>query len=399
MDNTQVEKWLLAYISGRITPQETALLEEWAAASEENRQILDLIEGRSELGTELRRMYGYDKEKAWMAVCAADRHYTRRRRLVRAFRFAAAAVLFAGVLATGILLHDAKERFDPGRNQLSSTVGPGARGAVLELSSGRQVILSDSVSEELTDCDTKIEIRGNELAYAAEQDFPEAGRAVPEEPVYNTVRVPIGCEYSLTLSDGTRVWLNAGSSLTYPPRFEKGKREVSMTGEVYFDVARDPGRPFTVLAGEVGLTVLGTSFNVMAYADEPRVETTLVEGSVRVAAAGRETVLEPGFQAGFDRGGGSLTVRKVDADSFSAWTRGLLVFYDEPLRSICRKLERWYGVRIDASSPSLDGVLYTGMIKRYETLNEVADLMNLTNEVVFSEEDGVVRVELRSRNK
>lgn len=397
MNNLQIDKILLAFIAGKITPEEMILLEKWADESEQNRQILDLIKGQSELGGELRRMYEYDKEKVWKNICAADKNYIRRRRLSRMARFAVAAALFFGVLISGVLLHDAKERFDPGRNQLSETVSPGVRGAILELSSGEQITLSDSLSVEFTDYDTRIEVRDNKLSYEAEQDFSGTRKNSAEESIYNTIRVPIGCEYSLTLGDGTRVWLNAGSSLTYPLRFEKEIRRVSMTGEAYFDVAHDADRPFTVKVGEADLTVLGTSFNVMAYADEPQMETTLVNGSVRVAVAGRETILNPGFQAGFDKSSGSLTVRKVDAESFSAWTRGLLVFYDEPLRSICRKLERWYGIRIDASSPSLDGVLYTGMIKRYETLNEVADLMNLTNEVVFSENGGMVRVELRSQ--
>ena len=264
------------------------------------------------------------------------------------------------------------------------------RRAVLELSSGEQVLLADSVRTELSERNVRIEINGDEIAYTASE---KSGKQAEE--AYNTIRVPLGGEYSLTLGDGTRAWLNAGSSITYPLHFGS-RRCVTVIGEVFFEVAPDSRHPFVVSVSGVELTVLGTSFNVMAYDDEPSVETTLVTGSLRVAAEGEETLLSPGLQAGFDKSGGGLTVRKADVEACTMWRRGLLVFYDEPLRSICRKLERWYGVEIDTSSPTLDGVLYTGMIKRHATLNTIADLMNLTNDVVFTEDGGVIRVVRKS---
>ena len=390
MDNDQIDKLLHSYISGTITPQESRQLEAWGDESEENRQILDLIEGHSDLGGELSRMYRYDKEKVWRRVCEEDRRYMRRSRLLRSLRIGAAAAVLAGMLVSGALLYQAGERLDPNRNRLLTTVEPGVRRAVLELSSGEQVLLADSVRTELSERNVRIEINGDEIAYTASE---KSGKQAEE--AYNTIRVPLGGEYSLTLGDGTRAWLNAGSSITYPLHFGS-RRCVTVTGEVFFEVAPDSRHPFVVSVSGVELTVLGTSFNIMAYDDEPSVETTLVTGSLRVVAEGEETLLSPGLQAGFDKSGGGLTVRKADVEACTMWRRGLLVFYDEPLRSICRKLERWYGVEIDTSSPTLDGVLYTGMIKRHATLNTIADLMNLTNDVVFTEEGGVIRVVRKS---
>ena len=352
--------------------------------------IRDRIEGHSDLGGELSRMYRYDKEMVWRRVCEEDRRYMRRSRLLRSLRIGAAAAVLAGMLVSGALLYQAGERLDPNRNRLLTTVEPGVRRAVLELSSGEQVLLADSVRTELSERNVRIEINGDEIAYTASE---KSGKQAEE--AYNTIRVPLGGEYSLTLGDGTRAWLNAGSSITYPLHFGS-RRCVTVTGEVFFEVAPDSRHPFVVSVSGVELTVLGTSFNVMAYDDEPSVETTLVTGSLRVAAEGEETLLSPGLQAGFDKSGGGLTVRKADVEACTMWRRGLLVFYDEPLRSICRKLERWYGVEIDTSSPTLDGVLYTGMIKRHATLNTIADLMNLTNDVVFTEDGGVIRVVRKS---
>lgn len=386
MNNDQIDKLLRSLISGKITPQERQQLDDWGRESDENRQILDLVEGRSDLVGELSRMYRYDKEKVWRAVCEEDRRYTRRRRTVRSLRIAVAAAVLVGMFVSGALLYQARERLDPNRNHLLTTVEPGVRRAVLELSSGERVVLADSLRAELDERDVRIEIDGDKISYKARKTNEK-----PDPEAFNTIRVPQGGEYSLTLSDGTHAWLNAGSSITYPLNFGS-RRHVSVSGEVFFEVAHDAHRPFVVSAGGVEMTVLGTSFNVMAYDDEPSVETTLVTGSLRVAAGGEEALLTPGHQAGFDKSGGGLTVRSADVESCTMWRRGLLVFYDEPLRSICRKLERWYNVEIDTSSPSLDGVLYTGMIKRHATLNTIADLMNLTNDVVFTEDDGVIRV-------
>ena len=196
MDNDQIDKLLHSYISGTITPQESRQLEAWGDESEENRQILDLIEGHSDLGGELSRMYRYDKEKVWRRVCEEDRRYMRRSRLLRSLRIGAAAAVLAGMLVSGALLYQAGERLDSNRNRLLTTVEPGVRRAVLELSSGEQVLLADSVRTELSERNVRIEINGDEIAYTASE---KSGKQAEE--AYNTIRVPLGGEYSLTLGD------------------------------------------------------------------------------------------------------------------------------------------------------------------------------------------------------
>ena len=401
MENNPIDRLLRDYISGRISPEGMQELEAWSRESEENRQILDLIDGNSDLGSELSRMYRYDKERVWQAICEEDRRYMRRKRLFRTVRACAAVLLLIGVFVSGALLYEARERLDPNRNHLPTTVEPGTHRAVLELSTGEVVALTDTLRTELRERNMRIEIDGDRIAYRA----PEASEtkknteSAPMEEVFNTVRVPQGGEYTLTLSDGTRAWINAGSSITYPLHFGR-ERRLTVCGEVFFEVAHDARHPFIVSAAGMEMTVLGTSFNVMAYDDEPRVETTLVTGSLRVEANGSQVVLTPGQQAGVEKASGFLDVREVNVEACTMWRRGLLVFYEESLRSICRKLERWYDVRIDTSSPSLDGVLYTGMVKRHETLNTIADLMNLTNDVVFSQQDdGTIRVVRKPRPK
>ena len=404
MEPPPIDRLLHDYISGRISPEGMQELEAWSRESEENRQILDLIDGNSDLGSELSRMYRYEKERVWQAICEEDRRYMRRKRFFRTVRACAAVLLLVGVFVSGALLYEARERLDPNRNHLPTTVEPGTHRAVLELSTGEVVALTDTLRTELRERNMRIEIDGDRIAYRAPEasGTPETRKnteSVPMEEVFNTVRVPQGGEYTLTLSDGTRAWINAESSITYPLHFGR-ERRVTVCGEVFFEVAHDARHPFIVSAAGTEMTVLGTSFNVMAYDDEPRVETTLVTGSLRVEAHGSQVVLTPGQQAGVEKASGFLDVREVNVEACTMWRRGLLVFYEESLRSICRKLERWYDVRIDTSSPSLDGVLYTGMVKRHETLNTIADLMNLTNDVVFSQQDdGTIRVVRKPRPK
>lgn len=412
MDMTPIDKLLHDYISGRISAEELEQLEAWSRESEENRQILELIDGNSDLGNELSRMYRYDKERVWKAVCEEDRRYMNRRSLFRTLRFTAAALILIGMFVSGALLYEARERINPNRNHFAATLEPGTRHAVLELPSGEVLALNDSLCAEIHKEASQVENSGSHprkfgtsasysrpgipqiAARSSRVNFP----AVREERV-NTVRVPRGGEYSLTLPDGTRVWLNAGSSISYPLHFGS-ERRVSIRGEVYFEVAHDSRHPFIVSAAGAEMTVLGTSFNVAAYENEARVETTLVTGSVRVASQHASVVLTPGQQAGLDSTSGTIDVKEVNVETYTMWRRGLLVFYEEPLRDICRKLERWYNVKIDTSSPTLDGVRYTGMFKRHETLNTIADLMNLTNDVVFfQDDDGVIRVVRKSRHK
>lgn len=224
---------------------------------------------------------------------------------------------------------------------------------------------------------------GEELAYHKVE-------AEQEIPMTNTVTVPRGKEFSLRLSDGTQVWLNSESSLVFPVRFGDGPREVTVTGEAYFDVAHDASRRFVVHADTVSVSVYGTAFNISSYADEGAIETTLVRGSVEVRSGHRRAMLQPGQQARVGREGAIFDVRQVAAEDYAAWTRGLFTFNDETIASICRKLSRWYGVEIVPRGVDADKVRYTGVVKRYETFAEMARLLARTDQIRADVEEGKI---------
>ena len=260
----------------------------------------------------------------------------------------------------------------------------GVRGAVLTLSSGENVALEAGGRRMLVEQDgTRLEIAGEELAYHKVE-------AEQEIPMTNTVTVPRGKEFSLRLSDGTQVWLNSESSLVFPVRFGDGPREVTVTGEAYFDVAHDASRRFVVHADTVSVSVYGTAFNISSYADEGAIETTLVRGSVEVRSGHRRAMLQPGQQARVGREGAIFDVRQVAAEDYAAWTRGLFTFNDETIASICRKLSRWYGVEIVPRGVDADKVRYTGVVKRYETFAEMARLLARTDQIRADVEEGKI---------
>ena len=189
------------------------------------------------------------------------------------------------------------------------------------------------------------------------------------------------------------MWLNAESEITFPTQFSDSIREVHLRGEAYFEVHSDASHPFVVRTDLLSVRVLGTSFNLATYDDDPTVETTLISGSLKVIRDNVETLLRPGMQARLDKASNAMTTHEVYAESYAAWAHRMFSFFNEPIPSICRKLARWYDVEIDASDPGLNDILYSGMIERAETLNDIAELFSATNELIFREREGRIIIE------
>lgn len=216
-----------------------------------------------------------------------------------------------------------------------------------------------------------------------------------EEPIINKLVVPKGCEYYVELSDGTKVWLNAASELSYPVSFNAVERDVELRGEAYFEVTKSEV-PFVVKTGNMDVRVLGTAFNVMAYADESDVEVTLEEGSVRIHADDKEALLSPGQQAVFEKTDSILQVKKVDTEIYTGWRSGEFLFEGESLERVGRKLARWYDMEIVVDSVLRHRSL-NGSLKRYESIREFLDVLELTNEVKVNYRED--RVEILSKKE
>ena len=230
------------------------------------------------------------------------------------------------------------------------------------------------------------------LVSVGQQMIYHAEKVQLKEEIFNTLSVPRSTEYQVQLSDGTRVWLNSESELRYPVDFVSTERKVFLRGEAYFQVAKDTTKPFRVVVNDMMVEALGTGFNINAYQDDNCLRTTLVEGKVRVSYSDtrQECILVPGEQAVLKEG--VLTSGQVNVDDIIAWKKGRFMFSDMPLETIANQLERWYDVEIRFDDTVAKYYRFTGVMKRYNELEQVLGLIEETTNVRFKVEGRQVKV-------
>lgn len=258
---------------------------------------------------------------------------------------------------------------------------PGSQKALLMLADGSTISLADAKSGELAE---QLGVRIEKTA-EGEIVYHRESQSLAGSPVFNKVVTPNGGQYRVILPDGSKAWLNAASSLSYPTNFEKNVRRVRMTGEVYFEVAKvnipnsQQAMPFFVETDKQIIQVLGTQFNINAYPDEPYVTTTLVEGSVRVtsSSSGRSILLKPGQESLLSD---KIDVQVADIQQQLAWKNGEFIFKGEYLEDMLKQLARWYDLEIVC--PSRYGkIRFSGIISRSMPLSTVIDMIESTEEV------------------
>lgn len=258
-------------------------------------------------------------------------------------------------------------------------IRPGGNKAILTLHDGSKIVLNDAREGTLAQQgNTKIvKLANGQLAY-------NQTNTLPAKVLYNTMTTPRGGQYKLILPDGTQVWLNSASSITYPTAFVGNERNVSISGEAYFEVAKDKSKPFHVKSGNQTVDVLGTHFNIMAYADEDAIKTTLLEGSVRVVENNITSMLKPGQQAIVDKQGG-IKITAASIDEALAWKNGYFKFNRVDIRFIMRQVARWYDVDIvyQGRFPKDE---FVGKIGRGENISQVLRILEL-DDVHFKIED------------
>lgn len=361
-------------------------IEKWAAESEHNRLILELLDGDSELGPDVKRMLEYNQNDAWETICRAEKINKQRKFKTRLIKCTVAASLLIGICLGGFRFYryESEKEID----NFITSIEPGKPSAILKLSNGSNIAIIATDMQTIKGSETtlmnvnneSIEIKPNKLNI----NMPQSSTS--------TLEVPSGAEFSISLSDGTKVWLNSESSITFPTKFTGNTREIKLSGEAYFEIAHNKELPFIVDVNDVKITVLGTKFNVMAYADEDNIETTLINGAVKVQTSNSEQVLVPGEQILWNKKNKTSTIKKVYADTYAGWTEGVFVFFDESIPTICRKLSRWYDVEIDASAKELQNIKFSGVIKKYDMFNDIIQLMSTTNEIKFTVIDSKIIV-------
>ena len=266
--------------------------------------------------------------------------------------------------------------------KVQQDVNPGTDKATLLLAGGERIILSD-VKQGILKNEANTVVRktaAGHVVYSAAENNTDA------PVVFNTMLVPKGGQYHLTLNDGTQIWLNSNSSITFPTRFAGNERRVEVTGEAYFEVAHEASKPFKVLSKGQMIEVLGTHFNLNAYDDEPSVKTTLLQGSVKVTVSGKSEMLKPGEQAVFkDK---SLTVNNPDLEVVMAWHDGDFVFKKQTVEEIMRTVSRWYDIDVDYQHYSPDNQTFTGVLSRSKSLSSVLQMMKSSTNTLKFRVDG-----------
>ncbi|MBV4355718.1 FecR family protein [Pinibacter aurantiacus] len=290
----------------------------------------------------------------------------------------AAAAVFVLAVAGGAYLwnHGSKnERESAAVTKPVQDVAPGKNGAILTLADGSQVELDSSKGGVIaTQNGAKVLLKNNQLVY-------DAQAAEKDKVVYNTVSTPRGRQYQITLPDGSKVWLNAASSIRYPNHFTGSERKVEITGEAYFDVAKDASAPFVVQAGNEDIQVLGTEFNVMSYDDEAYVKTTLVNGSVKVGVDYAARILKPGQQSQVAKNQSLQVKSDIDVDEVIAWKNGRFAFSEVSLETIMKQVARWYDVEVSFNDKIYD--IYTMNISRNVPVSKLLQYMEMSGGVHF----------------
>ena len=330
-------------IVGVLTDEEREQLERWMAESDEHERMYREFVRPGFLEEARKEHHQFQAGEGYRRFVAGKRKSDRLRIGKR----------WAGV-ALAFLLREQSGTEQDGHLPVAEVIKPGKAGAVLTLSDGRQVVLSDSLETQLKERTADIRVQGKRLDYSAEHVGPLL--------VYNTITVPRGGEYQLTLADGTQVWLNAETELKYPVAFADEVREVMLTGEAYFEVAKNVSRPFVVKAGQLDIKVLGT------YSRK----------------------LQPGEQLNYSSEGPEI--RNVDVKAYTAWKDRRFVFNDDLLEEVIRKLGRWYDVEFILRDAEVREIRFTGNLPKYRNLDQVLNKLELTTHIRFVQDGRAIEV-------
>lgn len=291
----------------------------------------------------------------------------RRRSSLQVWYGVAAAVVILLSVGGMLLWNSGEIEEKPVQVAKKVTIQPGKSQAILVLSSGEEVAMGN-VSRQLEEKDGTSVVVSETGRISYQSAEGKGGISKDTARVMNRLVIPRGGEFNLTLSDGTRVWLNAETELRYPVQFNGKERVVYLKGEAYFEVSKNKEKPFLVQVDDMSVKVYGTEFNVNTY---NKIETVLVTGSVGMNQGGKEVLLKPNQKGVFDQVSGKITVEDVDVLAYVSWKNGDFIFRNESLNSIMDKLSRWYGLEVLYQDAGLQDVRLSGNLKRYKDVREL----------------------------
>lgn len=382
-ENLKIADIIFTYIEGSITGRQLEELKAWLDTSEKHRVVFqqltrtDSYRDKEAVYRRFDQYYNFDRLKGRLR---------KQKRIEWVYVTAVSAVVILPLLVTFLLL---EQRVVPSQQEHPGEMVllPGKSMATLTLSDGSTKPLNQE-NFALVDGSKRIVNNRGGLAYNVEDTSSMV------EEVFNTIRVPRGAEYNVTLDDGTKVWLNSESYIRFPVAFLGEERRIQVGGEVFIEAAKDSRRPFIVDAGKLDVRVLGTKFNIRAYREEDCIMTTLVEGRVQVNdLSGEVTVLSPSEQLVYDKVNGKNDVRKVDVELFVSWKDGVYVFESQRLENIMMLIAKWYDVNVFYQSVGVKDIIFSGRLKRYENAETLLNVFESLGGVRFTVQGKTVVVE------
>ena len=327
-----------------------------------------------------------EKEQTKNRITASIRRYKWKRQLIR---FSAAAAVIAIMALTGIRYYQVSNTSEiADYAQTLREIAPDQTTRLI-LQDGEEIRIEKEKSEINYTQD------GRNINIGSDQEVVQevVQEVSPQKPIFNTVIVPYGKTSLITLCEGTRVWLNSGSKLIYPPVFIENKREVYIEGEAIFEVTHSETKPFHVKTRDYDIKVLGTIFNVSAYADEKKSSTVLKQGKVEISykrnpvLAKEKVVILPGQRVEYDQDKNTITQQTVNTDEFMSWQYGYLTFHSEKLHNILKKLTRYYNIEIILDDVQLQTQTFSGNLDLKNSPEEVLDMIAQTTSFTFKYEN------------
>ena len=380
-----IARLIFLHIQGMTDNVQEKELNEWRSVSPRHEELFQRMLSSEHVEKSISRFVKTEEEeeRGWWQLQQRARS-GRSVRKIKWFPYAAAIVLILSVGGVFYFSGD-KEQTEILPIAKNEVQVPGSR-AVLILPDGRKVDLENEVlRSDLAQSDSLLLVSARSLKYR-DIDSPDTTE------IFHTLEIPRGGEYLLTLSDGTMIYLNSESTLSFPVKFQGKERKVYLTGEAYFKVAKNTEHPFVVTAGELEVLVTGTTFGVRAYKDEKDIQTTLESGQVTVRVEGKSVKLVPNKQVLFNKSTMGFEVRDVDVDLYLAWADGRLVYDNCPLEKILTDLGRWYNIDVFYSRDELRSYQFSLNMKKHEEFTQVLELIGKTGEVQFEIKDNTVIV-------
>ena len=375
----KIARRLAAVFAHTATPEEEAEHRAWIDESPENKQLADRILNKDRYEAYSRRRKDFSSQEAWnrvspqLGTAEPKRYFFSRDKYMK---YAALVLLLLVSVSVLTCLW-------MGGNRIAD-IAPGTQGGELTLSDGSVYDIGYLAVPERAA--RTFVVKDGELNYQVPTNKPQV------KEILNTLHTRQGMECSVTLSDGTRVRLNAGSRLTYPVCFSRANRIVTLEGEAYFDVASDASHPFIVQMPHALVQVTGTSFNIRAYADEAKESVTLVSGGVKVLRDGKEFLLSPDQNYTFYKDGQTDDVADVDARLYASWASGSFSFLNVPLEEVMSYLAKWYGFEYRFEDDGARNVRIGAHLDRYASMNPIIDMIRELNLVDVRQRGGTLHI-------